>query len=135
MKRLALALVLSWWAAGCSSQVLDEAALRAKESALNKLAASLESAVRYQDAPATLTEEQLKAFAIKDDPAQLEPFKDLLVRVRRQGKDSSVLVCTADGARALWEDAGCTPPPDGRYWDKSPPVACAFQLDLAQTCR
>ena len=130
-----LALALSWSAAGCSSQPLDEAALREKESALNKLAASLESAVRFQDAPASMTEEQLKAFAVKEDPAQLEPFRELRVRVRREDRYSSVLVCSADGARALWEDAGCTPPLDLRLWDKAPPAACAFQLDLAQTCR
>jgi C4-dicarboxylate-specific signal transduction histidine kinase len=135
MRRLALVVALSWWVAGCQSQQLDEAALREKESALNKLAASLESAVRFQDAPESMSEEQLKAFAVKEDPAQLDPFRELLVRVRRQARYSSVLVCTADGSRALWEDAGCTPPLDLRLWDRNPPAACAFQLDLAQTCR
>jgi hypothetical protein len=133
MKRIAL-LVLLAGLAGCPSQKLDEAALREKESALNKLAASLESAVRFQDAAPSLGESQLLALAIKDDPAQLEPFRLLQVRVRREGKLSSVLVCTADGARALWEDAGCTPPLDLRLWDK-PAAACAFQLDLARTCQ
>ena len=134
MRTPALVLVLACLAAGCPARPLDEAALREKESALNKLAASLESAVRFQDAPPSMGESQLLALAIKEDPAQLEPFRNLTVRVRRQEKLSSVLVCTADGARALWEDAGCTPPLDLRLWDKAP-AACNFQLDLAKTCQ
>lgn len=135
MRRALQACALAGWIAGCGAQPLDEASLRAKESDLNRLAASLESAVRFQNAAETLSEEQLKAFAVKDDPAQLQPFKDLRVRMRRNGPLSSVLVCTADGTRALWEDAGCTARLDLRLWDGTPAAACAFQLDLAQICR
>jgi hypothetical protein len=134
MKRSLIAFVLTGWIAGCGAQPLDEASLREKESDLNRLAASLESAVRFQNASDTLSEEQLKAFAIKDDPAQLVPFANFVVRVRRQGVRSSVLVCTANGERGLWEDSGCTARLDLRLWDRKPPAACAFQLDLAATC-
>jgi hypothetical protein len=135
MKRIFIACISIFWCTGCMPQQLSENSLREKESALNKLVASVESAVRFQDAPETLTEEQLKAFAVKDDPAQLEPFNGLLVRIRRQGVFSSVLVCTEDGAKALWEDAGCTPPLDLRLWNREPPQSCHFKLDLAQVCQ
>jgi hypothetical protein len=134
--RLALVLGLSLLclSAGCPAQPLDEATMGPKESALNKVVAALEAAVVFKGASPSLTEEQLLAFAVQDDPAQLDPFKDLRLRVRRNGPYSSVLVCTADGKRALLEDAGCTPKLDGRHWDK-PPVACEFRLDLVQACR
>jgi hypothetical protein len=134
MKKLALALALLCLSFGSQAQ-LDKAALQAKESALNKLALALESAVRYRNAPESLTEDQLKAYAWREHPVQRVVFKDLMVRVRRQGKDSSVLVCTADGRRALWEDAGCSAKPDQKYWVKPAHAPCAFQLDLAKTCR
>lgn len=130
-----IACMLLFWCTACVPQPLSESALREKESALNKLAASLESAVRFQDAPVDLSEEELKAFAVKDYPAQLEPFSELLVRVRREGIYSSVLVCTADRAKALWEDAGCTPPLDLRLWNREPPEPCRFKLDLPRTCQ
>jgi hypothetical protein len=134
MKRLALVLALSWFAA-CQAQPLDKAALQAKESALNKLAAALESAVRYRNAPEWLTEDQLKAFAWREHPVQRDVFKYLQVRVRRQDKDSSMLVCTANGRYALWEDAGCSEKPDLRHWSEPRRVACEFRLDLAKACR
>jgi hypothetical protein len=134
MKRLTLVLALLCLSVGCPAQPLDEATMSPKESALNKVAASLEAAVVFKGASTSLTEEQLLAFAVKDDPAQLEPLRDLQVRVRRNGPYSSVLVCTADGKRALLEDAGCTPKLDAKLWDK-PPVACEFRLDLAEACR
>lgn len=127
-------LLLAAWMAACASQPLDEAALREKESMLNKLAAYVESAVRFQDAPASLSEAELLEFATRQDRAPLESFRGYLLRVRREGALSSVLVCTADGSRALWEDAGCTPPLDARLWDR-PAASCAFRLDLAQVCR
>jgi hypothetical protein len=135
MRRLALVVALSWFAAGCEAQPLNKGELQAKESALNKLAVALESAVRFRNAPEGLTEDQLKAFAWRELPVQREALKDLMVRVRRQGRDSSVLVCTADGKRALWEDAGCTKEPDLKYWEKPPPAACEFRLDLVKTCQ
>ena len=133
MRRLVL-LLLSAWMAGCASLPPDEIVLREKESVLNKLAADLEAAVRFQDAPTTLSEAELLAFAVKADPGKLDAFRGYLLRVRREGPLSSVLVCTPDGRRALWEDAGCTPPLDARLWDK-PAVSCDFRLDLAGVCR
>lgn len=116
------------------TQALDEESLLVAASALNKVAAAVESAVRFKSAPKGLSEEELKRFATQHDPAMLEPLRGFLVRVRRVGMYSSVLACTRDGRTGLMEDAGCTARLDARFWNRTPPTACEFQLELEKTC-
>jgi hypothetical protein len=133
MKRIAVAVLGALWIAGCGAQPLDEATLRSKESALTKLARTLDAVVRFQQGSAALDEQALKAVAWKEEAEQVRAFDGYLLRVRREGRNSSVLVCTADGARGLWEDAGCKAKLEERWWDQ-PAAPCAFRIDLAKVC-
>lgn len=131
-----IALSLCLLAVGCpaGSQSFDESELLVKASALTKVAAALESAVRFKGAPDSLSEEQLKDFATRHDPGLLEPFTNLTLRVRRTGRYSSALVCTRDKRFALIEDAGCTARLDARLWEHYPVPSCDFQLRLEEVC-
>jgi hypothetical protein len=111
----------------------DEAMLR-QASALTKVAAALESAVALNDAPEGLSEPELLRFATKHDPGMLEPFGGSILRARRVGSLSSVLLCSRDGRIALIEDAGCTARSDTHLWKRVPPVQCEFQLALEMVC-
>ncbi len=132
---LLFVLVAAWACAGPARDLaLTDEQLLIKASALTKVAAALESAVRFKGAPERLSEEELKDFATRHDPGLLEPFRSFTVRVRRQGPNSSVLLCTADGRTGLIEDAGCTARVDARLWEREPQVGCEFALDLEAVC-
>jgi hypothetical protein len=105
-----------------------------KASALTKVAKAVAGAVEFKDAPATLSEEELLRFATQHDPEMLEPFRDYLLRVRRAGTATSVLMCTKDGRTALIEDSGCSARSDAHLWERQPQLPCAFQLNLDQIC-
>ena len=123
---LALALV-----AGCAPtpQRPDSEEMYIKASALTKLAAAVESTVRYKNPPPDLSESELLTLATRHDPVLLENFKGYKVRVLQQDRHSVVLVCDSIGDRALLEDAGCTGPMDRHRWmDK--PEPCEFSVDV-----
>lgn len=112
----------------------DNEEMLIKASALTKLAAAVESAVRYKDAPANLSEDELLNFATAHDPELLTPFRGFKVRARRDGMASAVLICTQDEKMALIEDAGCTARSDAHHWERRPPFSCDFQLALKTVC-
>jgi hypothetical protein len=121
--------------AGCAGPGhLSDEALLIKASALTKLAYAVESAVKYKDAPVQLSESELLAFSTRHDPALLDPFKGDVLRVRRAGQATSVLVCSSDGKEALIEDTACTAISDAHLWKRSPRPVCDFQLDLRKLC-
>ena len=128
---LIAALLYSCAAAG---QPQDDEALLIKASALTKVAAAVDSAIRYKDAPVGVPESELLRLATEHDPELLTPFQELKVRVRRSGMNSSVLVCTTDETRGLIEDAGCTARSDEHLWRRQPPTECRFHLDLDAVC-
>ena len=138
MKRTVLCVIVFAVLTACTTpvraQALDDESLLVVASALNKVAAAVESAVRFKGAPEMLSEEELKRFATQHDPAMLEPLLEFLVRARRVGMYSSVLVCTRDGRIGLMEDTGCTARLDARFWDRSPRLACEFQLEIGSIC-
>ena len=103
-----------------------------KASALTKLAAAVESTVRYKNPPPGLDEKELLMRATQHDPALLQNFKGYKVRVLRQDKHSVVLVCDATGQRALLEDAGCSGPMDRHRWMGKQP--CEFSIDTKEVC-
>lgn len=121
---------------GCSAngQERDREEMLIKASALTKVAKAVASAVEFRDAPPTLSEAELLRFATQHDPEMLEPFRDYLLRARRQGTATSVLMCTKDGQTGLLEDTACSARSDAHLWERVPPVSCAFQLDIAQAC-
>ena len=138
MRNARTALILFSFAlfAGCAGTTVEprDDELLIKASALTKVAAALESAVKFKDAPPQLSEAELLHYATTHDPDLLQPFQGYVLRARRVGDMTSVLLCTKDGQSALIEDSGCTARSDLHLWDRSPPVTCVFQLDLAAVC-
>jgi len=128
-----IAAVLS---AACAAhaQIPSDEEMLINASALTKVAAAVESAVKFRDAPASLTEAELLSFATAHDPEMLEPFRGYSVRPRRVGMDTSVLLCTADNKIGLLEDAGCSAESDAHLWKRSPSPSCDFHLNLTQVC-
>jgi hypothetical protein len=120
--------------ASCASRPnrIDAEEMYVRASALTKLSAAVESAVRYKNPPSGLGEHELLVFATRHDPALLENFKDYKVRVLRRERHSVVLVCDAASVRALLEDAGCTGPMDRARWKE--PQSCEFSVDPGKVC-
>jgi hypothetical protein len=119
---------------GASSTASSEE-LRTLGSAMTKVSAAAEAAVRYKDHPANLSEEGLLAFATQHDPSLLQPFREYKLRIKGEEGHAVVLVCTKDGAIALLEDAGCSGPMDKTLWETDPPRPCDFSLRVRDVCR
>lgn len=131
---VAVVLVLSFLVSCMSSQRrVDSEEMYIKASALTKLAAAVESTVRYKSPPPELGESELLTLATRHDPILLENFKGYKVRVLRNDRHSVVLVCDATGTHALLEDAGCTGPMDRNRW-MGKPEPCEFSLDTKTVC-
>ena len=111
----------------------DSEEMYIKASALTKLAAAVESTVRYKNPPPTLDESELLTLATKHDPILLENFKDYKVRVLREERHSVVLICDASGRQSLLEDAGCSGPMDRHRWTGKP-ERCEFSIDTREVC-
>ena len=105
-------------------------------SALLKVTAATESAVRYKGAPSELKDYELVKFATKHDPNLLSPLKGYTVKASSvatdKGKRAVLLVCNKKGTVALLEDAGCSAALDKHRWQQSSP--CAFSLNIYETC-
>lgn len=127
-------LVLSFLTGCMSSQRrVDSEEMYIKASALTKLAAAVESTVRYKNPPPELGESELLTLATRHDPILLGNFKGYKVRVLRIERHSVVLVCNATGTHALLEDAGCSGPMDRNRWIEKP-EPCEFSLDTKAVC-
>ena len=111
----------------------DSEEMYIKASALTKLAAAVESTVRYKNPPPTLDESELLTLATKHDPVLLENFKGYKVRVLREERHSVVLICDASGRQSLLEDAGCSGPMDRHRW-KGKPEPCEFSINTQAVC-
>lgn len=103
-------------------------------SALTMLSAAVEAEVRYGDAPADISDEELIQRATKHDPGLVAPFSGYVLRVARENRHAIVLVCTKDRV-ALLEDAGCSAPMDRHLWDSSPAKPCEFTIRVGDACR
>jgi hypothetical protein len=112
----------------------NEETILIKASALTKLSAAAESAVRYKDAPGELTDRVLLQWATSHDPALLAPFSAYTLKVLRQVRHAVVLVCTEDGTIALLEDAGCTAELDRHRWRDTPGAVCGFSIEPRVVC-
>lgn len=104
-------------------------------SALTKLTAAVESAVRYEDLPPGLNDIELLQFATKHDQQLLEPFSEYLIKTHVQNRHVDVLVCDKSGKYAKLEDAGCTSQLDKLQWKMQPELPCSFSIKLEETCQ
>jgi hypothetical protein len=134
MKTLWVVLVLL---TACSTtplaQTPGEDELLVKASALTKVAATAESAIRYKEPSPDLSEQEFLEFSTRHDPSLLEPFTGLQLRALRKDGHAVVLVCNADGTIRLLEDAGCTAVLDRHHWRESE-SQCEFSVDPAVLC-
>jgi hypothetical protein len=103
-------------------------------SALTKLSASMEALIRYGNPATAATEPELLTQGTAHDPALLTNLGSYRIRVRADDRHAIVLMCSADGKRALLEDAGCTGELDAQHWNK-PALTCEFTLTAASACR
>lgn len=131
MRWLALAVMLL--ASQVQAQSMDSRTMCPLASALTKLARAVDVYVGENSMASAMRGEELVRAAADRDPSLLEPFSKFRVTARVEGRNSSVLVCTADGRRTLIEDAGCTARSDAQRWDDGS-YPCGFTLDLAAVC-
>lgn len=117
----------------CASQPFERE-MNYLASALTKVSAAVDATARHRRSADGLNDAQLLQAATAHDPSLMKPFEGLTVRVRRDGRDSAVLVCKADGGAALLEDAGCTAKMDVHRWSHAAGARCEFSLDVKQVC-
>jgi len=132
MKRLAFLLLTCALVVACASNT-TERDMQFLASALTKVSAAVDATVRYDEPAAALVEDALLQAATAHDETLLQPFRDMTLRVLREGADSAVLVCESAAGKALLEDAGCTARLDAQRWQGGDD-ACAFTLRLQELC-
>ncbi|MBL4615128.1 MAG: hypothetical protein JKY27_09680 [Magnetovibrio sp.] len=103
-------------------------------AAQSKVSAAVHSAVRYKEPSPDLADSELLDFATAHNPNLLNAFKGYVLKARQDGRNSSVLLCDAQGQTALIEDAGCTSSLDQHIWKTQPGHACGYVIDLAAIC-
>ncbi|PCI37675.1 MAG: hypothetical protein COB46_13185 [Rhodospirillaceae bacterium] len=113
----------------------DEETMLGLASALTKVSAATNSAVRYKHPPADLKDRALLDFATAHNPSLLNKFEGYVLKARQSGKSSSVLVCDEQGKTALIEDTGCTAKLDVHLWQSDPLKACEYDLDIKAVCK
>jgi hypothetical protein len=131
---LALAALLALTGCASPAPAPEAETMLVQASALSKLAAAAESAVRYRHAPEDLADRALLQWATAHDPALLAPFSRYTLKVLRRDRHAIVLMCSADGSIALLEDAGCSARLDSQRWREAPGAPCAFTLAPATAC-
>ena len=124
---LALSLV------ACASQP-SEREMNYLASALTKVSAAVDATARHRRSADGLNEAQLLQAATAHDPSLMKPFDGMTVRVLREGRDSAVLVCRANGGTPLLEDAGCTAKMDVHRWSQAANDRCEFTVNVKQVC-
>lgn len=131
----ALVVLATAFAAGGTAHA-DEVSERmySLASALTRLTAAVESAVRYKNVPSEAGDDMVLELATRHDRALLTPFERYRVRIQRQGHDAVVLVCGRKHDVRLLEDAGCSAKLDRHHWRSSEPLPCEFTLDVAVAC-
>lgn len=118
-----------------AEDAFSEEAMMIKASELTKLSTAVESAVRYErERSAGLGGRALLKFATEHDPELLSRFSGFEVRVSTKNSHATVLICTADGRRAILEDAGCTAPMDRHAWREGAETPCEFRLNVSALC-
>lgn len=131
--KVILALAVSSLLAACVS-AQSERSMNFAASALTKLSASVDATIRFKHPSEALTDAELLRLSVAHDPSLLTPFENFTVRVLRDGRHSVVLVCEANGGKALLEDSGCTAKLDHHHWRNMPGITCEFTLDVKALC-
>jgi len=134
---LILVTASSFFLLSCAHAEDNEKEMLSMADALLLVSSSVESVVRYENAPDQLEDEELIKYATKDDPALLRLFENYCIRAKGvlvgQKKHSHLLVCTLDKKQALLEDVGCTGNLDRLSFRNTAP--CELTLDVAAICK
>jgi hypothetical protein len=121
------ALIVSQCAAS-PNKVFDED-MSLLEPVVAKLTAAIQRTLNDKNLDANVTDEELLKLATKEDKSLIDPFYDhYSIKISREKKHVSVLVCTEDERYALFEDLGCTDEVDMGYWILKDPPSCDFHL-------
>ncbi len=114
--------------AASPNKAFDER-MRWLKPAVAKLTATIQSRVNDENFDANITDEELLTSTIDEDVFLKNRFRFLVkVKLLREKKHVSVLVCTEDERYALFEDLGCSDEVDMEYWILKDPPSCDFQL-------
>ncbi len=100
----------------------------ALSDALVLLTSAIENAAHGEAADANMSDEAFLNVATRHNPALREPFRDFQIKIFRKNRHAIVLVCTKDGTKALFEDAGCTAEMDAHLWMPKELPPCTFHL-------
>ena len=111
----------------------NEEAMLIQASALTKLSTAVEATVNIDEPDESVSDEEILRLSTEDEPMLLEPFKDNVIKINREFGHAILLVCSADGAKGLLEDAGCTAKMDEYLWKKK--NACEFTISSASLCQ
>lgn len=119
----------------CRGEALsNEEVMLPLASATTKLSAAVESTCRYKQPPAGTRDAALIARATAHDPTLVRPFVDFVVKARCEERHGLVLVCSANGEKALLEDSGCTGAFDRHAWREESAAPCEYRLAILQIC-
>ena len=111
----------------------DEAEMQRMASAATKVARQLDAYIFAYPEAAELPPEKLVDVITGRDAELMAALDQYHVQFRAMGENSSVLICSKDGSRALLEDAGCSAISDLHEWDGAA-LPCEFSLDLEKVC-
>ncbi|WP_412499974.1 hypothetical protein [Shewanella chilikensis] len=101
--------------------------------ALTKVTSAAEATIRYENHPANLDGQTLLALATAHDASLLEPFSQYQLHLFRIEDHALLLLCSADGERALMEDSGCTAKLDKQQWQQGT-SPCETSIAPANIC-
>lgn len=122
-------------ALGCASAAdFNPEKMRMYEATVIKISRAIEAEVYYNQAPKELTGDALLTKAMSHDRRLLEYFAGESLTVRRQGNNTSVLVCNKERTVGYIEDAGCTAIIDSHLWLMPERQPCKPILDLDKIC-
>lgn len=103
--------------------------MRLLKPSVAKLTTAIQSMVSGENFDANITNEELLTRAIKGDVSLVKPFFSYYsIKISRDKKHATVLICTQDDKYALFEDLGCTNDVDMQYWMFKDPPICNFHM-------
>ena len=103
--------------------------MRLLKPSVAKLTAAIQIRVSDENFDASINDEELLTQAIKGDMSLIEPFFGYCnIKISREKKHATVLLCTQDYKYALFEDLGCTDEVDMQYWMFKDPPSCDFHM-------
>ena len=125
-------IVLIIFLSGCIPSVAADSEYADLAAKVTKLTKAVESKVHYhQECTAKMTEKEVLYYSIAHDPALLEPFSHMTIKIDQQNGHATVLICTGDG-KAVFEDAGCTAGLDWVWKEGELARNCDFKLKVCE---